>query len=164
MKTRLLLSATLLVAACKASTPAPATTAPAPAAVVASPTAALNEADRVAMANPPPAETFAKADFTDKVWKVSGSNAVQAGSTYTFLRDGTLVVDSPAGNPMYGSWTYAGGRLAMTEEGMTYPTDILQLDAGTFRIRSHNPGEAVDITLVPAPDAALPPATPATTK
>jgi hypothetical protein len=39
---------------------------------------------------------------------------------------------------------------------VAYPTDIVALDAGTFQIRSHNPGGAVDIALVPAPDAPLP--------
>jgi hypothetical protein len=40
----------------------------------------------------------------------------------------------------------------MVEESISYRTEILALDEGTFKIRSHNPGTPVDITLVPAPN------------
>ena len=43
---------------------------------------------------------------------------------------------------------------------MTYPTDILKLDANELHLRSHNPGEPVDIVLVAAPGEALPEAPP----
>jgi hypothetical protein len=36
----------------------------------------------------------------------------------------------------------------MIEEGIPYPTDILELTADRFRIRSHNPGEPVEIGMV----------------
>jgi hypothetical protein len=48
------------------------------------------------------------------------------------------------------------GALTMTEEGVTYPTDILAMDAGHLNLRSHNPGGAVDIVLVAAPEPASP--------
>jgi hypothetical protein len=38
----------------------------------------------------------------------------------------------------------------MVEESISYPTDILGLTPETFTIRSHNPGQPVDITMVPA--------------
>lgn len=153
MNKMLLLGAAVLLSACNASPPAvPADTkAPAASETPAAPAAPMPGT---------PAKPISKADFADKVWKVSASNGVQTGSTYTFLWNGTLVVDAPAGTPMYGRWSYDGGKLTMTEEGQAYPTDIVHLDANSFRIRSHNPGEAVDITLVPAPGVPLPPAAP----
>ena len=110
--------------------------------------------------SPPPAPaTPAKPAFADKVWKVKASSAVAVGTTYTFLSNGTLVIDAQQGTPGYGQWTYVDGALTMIEEGQSYPTDILRLDDQTFEIRSNNPGGAVTITLVPAEGAALPPAT-----
>jgi len=110
--------------------------------------------------SPPPASaTPAKPAFADKVWKVKASSAVAVGTTYTFLSNGTLVIDAEQGTPGYGQWTYVDGALTMIEEGQSYPTDILRLDDQTFEIRSNNPGGAVTITLVPAEGAALPPAT-----
>jgi hypothetical protein len=94
--------------------------------------------------------------FTNKVWRVQSSSAGEPGSTYAFLADGTLIVDSPHGIPMHGEWRYDDGKLVMLEEGVAYSTDIAKLDATTFQIRSHNPGGVVDITMVPAPDVSLP--------
>ena len=126
--------------------PAPAAPSPAVTEPTGSPAPAL----------PSDVAQAAKPDFAGKVWRVQSSTAGEPGSTYAFLSDGTLVIDSPHGTPMYGKWSYDGGKLVMTEEGVAYPTDIVALDAGTFQIRSHNPGGVVDITLVPAPDAPLP--------
>ena len=156
MKTMLLLGAAVLLSACNPSPPA------APADTTAT---AASEAPAIAAPAPTPAPTapaaaFSAADFADKVWKVSAASGSQVGSTYVFLADGTLVVDSDNSTPMYGSWAYDGGKLTMTEEGQAYPTDIFQLDASTFQIRSHNPGGFVDMTLVPAPGVPLPPASP----
>ena len=153
-KNVLILAVAGLLAACNAPPPAE------PATPAASETAGTTAAAAVGATTVVPAKPASKADFADRVWKVSASNGVQTGSTYAFLRNGTLVVDSPAGSPMYGSWSYEGGKLTMSEAGQSYPTEILQLDAATFRIRSHNPGQTVDITLVPAPDEALPPDSP----
>lgn len=129
-------AATPELAAPAAETPAPAEPAPAP-------------------APPAPAEPAVPA-FVGKVWEVKSSSAVEPGTQYSFLADGTLVIASKNGPPGYGKWTYENGALTMIEEGISYPTDILKLDAGTFEIRSHNPGEPVTIVLVPAANAALP--------
>ncbi|HJR73708.1 MAG TPA: hypothetical protein VJ806_08725 [Luteimonas sp.] len=94
--------------------------------------------------------------FVGKVWEVKTSSAVEPGTQYSFLADGTLVIASKNGPPGYGKWTYENGALTMIEEGISYPTDILKLDAGTFEIRSHNPGEPVTISMISAPNASLP--------
>lgn len=96
------------------------------------------------------------AAFVDRSWKVKESSAGEPGTVYAFLADGTLIVDSPNGTPMGGRWSFDNGALTMVEEGVAYPTDILHLDAGEFRLRSNNPGEPVLITLVPAPEVPLP--------
>ena len=160
MKTMLLLGAAVLLSACNPSPPAAPADTTATAASEAPAIAAPAPAPTPAPAPATPAAAFSKADFADKVWKVSAASGAQVGSTYVFLADGTLVVDSDNSTPMYGSWAYDGGKLTMTEEGQAYPTDILQLDASTFQIRSHNPGGFVDMTLVPAPGVPLPPASP----
>lgn len=139
----------VLLAACQPQTP-PAAGAPAP--VAGAPAAPSTEA-------PAPAPMPAPASpptFAGKVWRAAAGGAVEPGTTYAFLDDGTLIVDSPNGTPMVGAWAQADGRLTMTEEGITYPVDVLQLDASTFRLRSNNPGGAVEIALEAAPDVALP--------
>jgi hypothetical protein len=105
---------------------------------------------------PPSAPVATAPAFVDKVWRVQDSPAVEPGTTYAFLGDGTLVIDAPNGKPIYGSWNYDDDKLTMTEEGIAYPTDILKLDAGTFQIRSNNPGGAVEITLARVLDMPLP--------
>lgn len=150
MRKLMLVASIVVLSACKpaTSTTEPAAqstpTVPSPAAISPAPAPASDVAET------------AKPDFAGKVWRVQSSTAGEPGSTYAFLVDGTLVIDSPHGTPMYGKWSYDDGKLVMMEEGAVYPTDIVALDAGTFRIRSHNPGGVVDITLVPAPDAPLP--------
>ena len=125
----------------------------------AAPAATSTPAEPKPAGAPVPTRT-AKPAFADKVWRVQSSAAGEPGSTYAFLGDGTLVIDSPHGTPLYGQWSYDGGKLVMIEDGLAYPTDILLLDAGTLQLRSHNPGGSVDLTLVPAPDAPLPAAPP----
>lgn len=117
-----------------------------------------------ACSNPPnPAEVAADtrrsapAGFVNKVWRVPASNAVQSGSLYVFLSDGTLLITSSTGTPALGKWTHAGGVFTMIEEGLSYKVDILSLSHDEFRIRSNNPGEPVEVTLVPAD---TPPLTP----
>jgi hypothetical protein len=88
--------------------------------------------------------------FEDRIWRVSESTAVASGTLYEFRSNGTLVITSPGSEPMVGSWSRAGDGLTMTEESITYQVDILALTADTFAIRSHNPGEPVDIRMVPA--------------
>lgn len=103
-----------------------------------------------------PATQTAKPRFTDRVWRVASSTAVAPGTLYSFLSDGTLVIDAPGSTTGYGRWTYENNALVMTEEGIAYPTDIVALDDTSFSIRSHNPGEPVDIQLVAAADVPLP--------
>lgn len=152
MRKLMLMASIAVLSAC---TPTPSTTAPA----TEPPPAATPPASATAPADAPVPTTAVdtgKPAFAGKVWRVQSSSAGDPGSTYAFLGDGTLVIDSPNGMPLHGQWSYDDGKLVMTEEGMAYPTDIVALDAGTFRIRSHNPGGTVDITLVPAPDVPLP--------
>lgn len=126
------LVAGVLIVACKKQGAAPATE---PGASVADAVAATLEAPHA---------------FEDRVWRVSESTAVAPGTLYTFLSDGTLVVASSGNPPSLGQWHYDHGSLTMVEEGQSYPTEILALTAREFRIRSHNPGTPVDITLVSA--------------
>ena len=154
MRKLILLGTFTLLAACNANPPpsAPAEPAtPPPQATPATP-APTPPSDTT-----PPANSTTPA-FVDKVWRVEAGGTVEAGSTYTFLDGGTLVIDAPHGTPMTGRWAYVDGKLSMTEEGITYPTDIVSLDASHFTIRSHNPGGVVEIAMVAAPDVPLPPA------
>jgi hypothetical protein len=151
----MLLAATFAVlAACNANPPpaAPSESTLPPKATPATPAPAT---PATTDPTPPPAEGTAPA-FADRVWRVTGSSAVEAGSTYAFLADGTLLMDSPNGTPSTGSWSYTGGRLTMTEEGITYPVDIVLLQDNRFTIRSNNPGGAVMIEMTAAPDVPLP--------
>jgi hypothetical protein len=99
----------------------------------------------------PPPRDAGPAGFVNRVWKVEKSSSVSPDTMYVFLSDGTLVVTSPQGKPSLGTWKSDAGKMTMVEEGISYPVDILKLDAGRFAIRSHNPGEPVDIEMVPAP-------------
>lgn len=94
--------------------------------------------------------------FTDRVWRVDRSSAVALGTRYTFLGDGTLVITSTHGTPTQGLWHYRDGALTLVEEGISYPTDILQLDDTSFVIRSNSPAGPVTIALVAAPGEPLP--------
>ena len=92
--------------------------------------------------------------FLNRVWVVAESDQVAPGDFRVFLSDGTLVMTSPHGTPAFGTWHYQEGQLTITEEGLNYDVDILELTADTFRIRIHSPGEPVVIRFAPA---ALPP-------
>ena len=67
-----------------------------------------------------------------------------------FLSDGTLVISSPHGTPVFGTWKPDGAGLTMTEEGRPYKVDVLKLSADEFRIMINNPGSAVEIAFAPA--------------
>ncbi len=101
-------------------------------------------------ASPPP-RAAGRPGFVNRVWKVEKSLTVSPDTMYVFLSDGTLVITSPHGKPSLGTWKSDAGKMTMVEEGISYPVDILNLDSGRFVIRSHNPGEPVDIEMVPAP-------------
>lgn len=98
-----------------------------------------------AQPTPSPAPTF-----VNRVWRVDHSSSVAPGTLYVFLGDGTLVISSPGSKPMVGSWSRAGDGLVMVEESLPYQVDVLGLTASSFVIRSHNPGQPVDLAFVPA--------------
>ncbi len=98
-----------------------------------------------------PAPTaMAAASFINKVWAVAESKQVETGSMRVFLSDGTLVMTSPHATPAFGRWSQDDGGLKITEEGLTYDADILELTKDVFRIRMHSPGEPLDIRFEPA--------------
>lgn len=140
--------------ACK---PAPAP-APAPAADAATPAPAASDAGTQPAPAPAPAATAAAspAQFAGKIWEVKESATVEKGTIYAFLTDGGLIIDGPGGTPLQAQWKFDAGQLTLIEEGQAYPADILKLDANEFRIRSHNPGEPVEVLLVPAANQTLP--------
>jgi len=89
--------------------------------------------------------------FENRVWTVAEtSSSVAGGTLYVFLSEGTLVIASPHGKPMLGTWRHAGEGLVMVEDSIAYPVDILHLDERTLALRSHNPGSPVEIRLVRA--------------
>lgn len=89
--------------------------------------------------------------FINRVWSVAErSDGADRGSLYIFLSDGTLVISSPNATPSLGSWRAEGDGLVMIEEGIEYDVDILGVSADEFRIRSHNPGQPLEIRFVPA--------------
>jgi hypothetical protein len=106
----------------------------------------------------PAADTAASAPvgFVNRVWGVQSSTAGQPDAIYVFVSDGTLLMTSPQNKPALGTWTLVDGVFTIAEEGVPYKTDILSLTRNELKIRSHNPGEPVEITLVPAEIPALP--------
>ena len=93
--------------------------------------------------------------FLGTTWRADTGSGVEAGTRYTFMQDGSLLVVQPSGTPMQGSWRMVDGGLVMTEEGIDYPTEVVLHDAEHLHLRSHNPGGVVELVLVrdvPAPD------------
>jgi hypothetical protein len=88
--------------------------------------------------------------FINRVWSVRSSTAVSPGTIYVFVSDGTLLITSPHSTPVVGKWTRQDDVFTMIEEGLPYRTELLHLSRDEFRIRSHNPGQPVETTLVPA--------------
>ena len=88
--------------------------------------------------------------FVNRVWSVQSSNAVAPGQLYVFLSEETLVIASPNGPPTLGRWKQQDQTFTMIEEGIAYAVEILELTQDRFRIRIRNPGEPVEMTLVPA--------------
>ncbi len=111
--------------------------------------------------SPPPAPkpvteqapATAKPSFTNSVWAVAESEQVEVGSLRVFLSEGTLVMASPHATPAFGTWSYDDGRLTITEEGLKYDVDILELTESAFRVRIHSPGEPVELLVKPADEA-----------
>lgn len=116
------------------------------------------EPEPVDQANTPtPYPANVKPGFINKVWEVSLSTGVAPGTLYVFLSDGTLAITSPGSKATFGAWTYKKGKLTMIEQSQEYKTDILTLNHEELRLKSHNPGGSVEIVLVPARVAPLPP-------
>lgn len=116
------------------------------------------EPDPVDLANTPtPYPANVKPGFINKVWEVSLSTGVAPGTLYAFLSDGTLAITSPSSKATFGAWTYKKGKLTMIEQSQEYKTDILSLSHDELRLKSHNPGGSIEIVLVPARVAPLPP-------
>jgi len=168
MRMTLLSLALLGLAACRADSPADASPDVAEVADEATPPAASSPAPDATppgnAANGSDAADEAGATSADpaavlagKVWRAERrSDGGEVGSTYAFLDGGTLVVDSPNGTPMTGSWQVRDGALSLTEEGVTYPAEVVVRDAGHLTLRSRNPGGVVEIALVAAPEVPLP--------
>lgn len=144
-----------LLAACSANAPTPgdttstsAATTPSstPATPVQAPPASATVVPAPATTSPPATADTTPA-FVGTPWRAGAGTGVEAGSTYTFERDGTLRMTSPHGTPSLGQWRYENGTLTMVEEGIAYPTDIVSQDATHLVLRSHNPGGAVEIAL-----------------
>jgi hypothetical protein len=97
------------------------------------------------------------ASFINTVWTVVESDQVAPGELRVFLSNGTLVMASShnTSTPAFGTWSYNDGRLTITEEGLKYDVDILELTGDTFRIRIHSPGEPVIIRFAPAEPSPL---------
>ncbi|MGC1174001.1 hypothetical protein [Polaromonas sp.] len=120
--------------------------------------ACSREADTAAAAYVPTAQpSNVKPGFINKVWEVSVSTGVEPGMLYAFLSDGTLVMTSPHSKAAFGAWTYKNGVLTMIEGSQEYKTDILKLSHEELRLKSNHPGGSVEILLVPARVAPLPP-------
>lgn len=155
----LLLAAALALPACDAPEPAaPVSPPPEPGAVASGGKPSTDAAiDAAAVDNDAAAPPAALAG---QVWRVQESTAVEPGTTYAFLEGGTLVIDAPQGTPLYGQWEHRDGALNLTEEGVSYRTEVVEASDRRLHLRSHNPGEPVEIVLVPAPDVPLPPAQP----
>ena len=88
--------------------------------------------------------------FVNRVWQVIDTTDVKTGMMYAFLSDGTLVMTSPNGTPALGTWKLSPAGLTMIEESIPYETEIVTLTPTEMQLRSHNPGGAAEIRLVPA--------------
>lgn len=145
------LIAALLLAACQ-PTPPPAAEAPA----VPAPEAPAPPAAPEAPAVPDAPAIPTAAQLSAHVWTIESSSAVAVGTHYSFLADGTLVIQQGEDPPGVGAWKLEDGALTLTEEGQAYPTDIVSYAPERLELRSHNPGGTVTLVLVPDPTATLP--------
>lgn len=112
--------------------------------------------DKAAPSAPDVAPSPPAASFINRVWTVAESEQVALGALRVFLSDGTLVMASSNGTPALGTWSYSDGRLTITEEGLKYDVDVLELTPDVFRIRIHSPGDPVVIRFAPAESPPLP--------
>lgn len=145
------LAAIVFLSACsreEAPPPSAPASAPAAAAATAVPVATLPASA--------PATPVDPDLLSAQVWRVVASPTVAAGSLYVFLPDHTLLVATPGSDVAQGRWRLDGGRLVMVEEARPYPVDVLALDARQLRLRMHNPGTPVKMTLEPVATVAEP--------
>jgi hypothetical protein len=109
-----------------------------------------------------PASAAATApSFVNRVWTVAESKQIAQGELRVFLSEGTLVMAAPHATPALGTWSRRDGGLTITEEGLKYDVDILELTDDAFRIRIHSPGEPVEILFRPARPETAPAGSPA---
>ena len=130
------------------------------AAPVAARQAAAAERPAVQAARPIPASALQADAFVNRVWIVESGTGIPPGAFYVFLANGVLVISQDGGKPAFGSWAEAADGLVMTEAGLKYKVDVLELNASRFRIRIHNPKTSTEIAFAPAvPRAEAPAAT-----
>ena len=108
-----------------------------------------------------PAAPAIAPSFVNRVWAVAESKQVALGELRVFFSEGTMVMASPHATPALGTWRRQDRGLRITEEGLEYQVDILELTNDTFRIRIHSPGEPVEILFRPAEPEAEPSGSPA---
>lgn len=95
------------------------------------------------------------AALVNRVWVVEESNAVATGTLYVLLEEGTLVISSSYSEPLLGQWRLEGERLILVEQGLDYAVDVISLDPERVRLRIHNPGVPVEMTLIAASAATV---------
>lgn len=96
-------------------------------------------------------------DFVNRVWRVAESPTVTVGQLYVFLSDGTLVVTSGTSTPSLGAWRRDAQGFTMIEAGRAYKVDIVGLTRDEFTVHINDPGDGVDMRLVPADMPVQPP-------
>ncbi|NNU44826.1 hypothetical protein [Ramlibacter montanisoli] len=143
------IAAALLAAGCS-RTEAPAPQPP----VAAAPAPAAAAAPAPAPAPQRPALSLDA--LSAQAWRVTESKAVAAGSLYVFLPGGTLLVATPGSTIARGRWRAEGAGIVMEEDSLSYRVDLLELHERRLRLRSHNPGAPVDMTLEAIEAAAQP--------
>lgn len=152
-----LLVLALAMGACSKPSPSAEPAAPAKQEMAQETAKMATQAGKQADTQAQPASAQPTAALVNKVWVVAESAQVATGSMRVFLADGALVMAGPGGSPAFGSWHYQDGKFTLTEEGQTYATEILELSPNSLHIRIHNPGQAVEMRLVSAPQPALSP-------
>ena len=93
--------------------------------------------------------------FTDRVWSAVAPSDIAPGTLYVFLSTNALVISSPDSKTTVGTWAESADGLVITEAKRSYKVDVVELNAGRFRIRVHKPGTPTDITFAPAVQAAV---------
>jgi hypothetical protein len=111
-------------------------------------------------ARPIPASALQADAFVNRVWIVESATGITPGAFYVFLANGVLVISQEGGKPAFGSWAEAADGLVMTQGGLKYNVDVLELNPSRFRLRINNPKAATEIVFTPAVPRVEPPVTP----